>query len=81
MPSGARICASPPSEARKPRRAERIVPTGVEDHDVEPRAGALHLAQHEVHVDHLEIDVGLARRIGGDRHELVGAGTWTPWPA
>ena len=55
-------------------RAERIVTAGIEDHHVEPRARALHLAQHEIDVDHLEIDVGLARRIGADRHQIVRAG-------
>ena len=55
-------------------RAERIVPAGIEDHHVEPGARTLHLAQHEVDVHHLKIDVGLARGIGGDRNQIVRAG-------
>ena len=53
--------------------AEGIVPAGVEDDYVEPRARALHLPHHQVDVDHLEIDIGLARRIGVDWHKVVGA--------
>ena len=55
-------------------RAERVVTAGIEDHHVEPGARALHLAQHEVDVHHLEIDVGLARRIGADRNQIIRAG-------
>ena len=78
MPSGARICARPPSEDAQPARAEGVVAAGIEDDEVEPRAGALHLPQHQIDVDHLEIDVGLAGRIGADRHEIIRAATCTP---
>ena len=53
--------------------AERIVAAGVEDHDLQPRARALHLPQHDIDIDHLEIDIGLAHRIGADRHQIIGA--------
>jgi len=33
----------------------------------------VHLAQHEIDVHHLEIDVGFAGRVGADRHQIVGA--------
>ena len=55
-------------------RAKRIVTAGIEDHHVEPGARTLHLAQHEVDVHHLKIDVGLARGIGGDRNQVIRAG-------
>jgi hypothetical protein len=57
----------------QPPGAERIVATGVEDHEVEARAGSLHLPRHKADVHHLEIDVGLARRIGANRHQIIGA--------
>jgi len=49
------------------RRHDREVDEPVE----ERRVG---LAQHEIDVHHLEIDVGLARRIGADRHQIIRAG-------
>ena len=53
--------------------AERIVAAGVEDDEIELGAGALHLAQHQIGVEHLEVDVGLLGRIGVDRHEIIRA--------
>ncbi len=60
--------------AGNPPRAEtakRIVAAGVEDDDVEPRAGAVHLLQHKVGIDHLKVDVLHARGIGIDRQQPV----------
>jgi hypothetical protein len=56
---------------REASPAERIVAAGVEDDDVEPGAGAFHLAQHQVGVEHLEVDVRLLGRVGIDRNEVV----------
>ncbi len=53
--------------------AERIVAARVEDDEIELGARAVHLAEHEIDVDHLEIDVGLAGRIGVHRHKIVAA--------
>ena len=58
MPSGARICASPPSLAAQAPTAERVVAAGIEDDDVELGAGAFHLAQHQRGIEHLKVDVG-----------------------
>ena len=55
----------------KPRGAERIVSAGVEDQQVELGPGAVHLTQHEIDVDHLEIDIRLSGRIGADGNEVV----------
>jgi hypothetical protein len=51
--------------------AERVVAAGIEDDDVELGAGALHLAQHQIGGEHLEVDVGLLGRVGVDRNEIV----------
>ena len=34
-------------------------------------AGPLHLVQHEMDFHHLKINIGLPRRIGTDRHQIV----------
>ncbi|MGY3530642.1 hypothetical protein ACVISU_003410 [Bradyrhizobium sp. USDA 4452] len=53
--------------------AERIVPAGVQDDDIEPRARAFHLPQHQADIDHLEIDIGLTRGVRRDRHQIIRA--------
>src|SRR5262249_5300121 len=57
----------------KPAPSEGIVAAGVENDEVEPRASALHLAEHKRGIEHLKIDICLARRVGVDQHEIVGA--------
>ncbi len=42
MPSGAHLRQTAVGGAQA-ATAERVVPAGIEDHHVEPRAGALHL--------------------------------------
>jgi hypothetical protein len=79
VPSGAHL-RKPAIGCAEAAAAERIVAAGVEDHQVEASAGPLHLPQHQVDVDHLEIDVGFARRIGVDGDEIVGAGHLHPMP-
>ncbi len=71
-------CALRCLHLRKPARrraqapsAERIVTAGVENDEIEPRARPFHLAQHEIGVEHLEIDIGLLGRVGADRHEVI----------
>jgi hypothetical protein len=68
------------SHLRQPRfgrtqaaATERVVAARVEDHQVEFGASAFHLPQHQIAVEHLEIDIGLSGRIGADRHEIIGA--------
>ena len=70
-----RAPASAPARRRRPQAAsaERIVAAGVEDDEVELRARALHLAQHQIDIHHLKIDIGLARRVGVDRHQIIRA--------
>ena len=51
--------------------AERIVATGVENDEIEPGAGALHLAQHRLGVHQLHIDVGFLGQAGFDRREEI----------
>jgi hypothetical protein len=46
---------------------------GVEDHQVERVLRAVHLAQHEVGVDRLVLDLVLALDVGIDRDEVVAA--------
>ena len=84
MPSGACICASPPPVSRiRSFSASRARPTA----RLRPpngllrqasrmtmlslRAGAFHLAQHQIGVEHLEVDVRLLGRVGVDRNEIV----------
>ena len=55
----------------QPSSAKRIVTAGIEENEIEPRAGTLHLAHHQRRVQHFEINIGFAFRIGGDRHEIV----------
>ncbi len=50
---------------------ERVIPAGIQNDEIELGAGSLHLAKHQRDVDHLKIDVGLARGIGGDRNEVI----------
>jgi hypothetical protein len=35
-------------------------------------AGAFHLLQHQIAVEHLEIDIGLSGRISADWHQIIG---------
>jgi hypothetical protein len=51
--------------------AERIVAARVEDYDVELGSCALHLPQHQIRIEHLEVDVDLSDGIGANRHEVV----------
>ena len=73
VPDGARICASPPSVARKPRPPKGLLRQASENHEIELGARSLHLAQHERDIDHLEINISLPRGIGADGHKIVGA--------
>jgi hypothetical protein len=59
--------------ASQPGALERIVAAGVEDQDVELRAAAAHLAQHQFRADHLEIEILPTGRVGIDRHQEIGA--------
>ncbi len=47
-----------------------LVAAGVEDDDVDALV-ALHLAQHELDVDRLEVEIGLRPQRGVDRQEVV----------
>ena len=58
--------------ARKPR-PERVVAAGIEHHEIEPGAGAFHLAKHQADIHHLEVDVGLTGRVGADRDQEIRA--------
>jgi hypothetical protein len=51
---------------------ERIVPAGIQDEQVEPRPCSLHLAEHQIRIDHLKIDIRLLGRIRTHRHKIVG---------
>ena len=55
--------------AEAPR--ERVVAAGVEDHDVQSVLGAVHLAQHQVHLDPLGRDLVLTRDVRVHRDEKV----------
>ena len=55
----------------KPASAERIVPARVQNHDIEPRSRPFHLAKYQIDIDHLEIDVSLARGIRRDRDQII----------
>jgi putative ABC transport system substrate-binding protein len=59
------------STDRQAPPAERVVATGIQDDDVEPRAGSFHLAQHQIGVEHLEVDVRLFGWVGINRNEVV----------
>jgi hypothetical protein len=43
------------------------VPAGIKHHNVELGACGFHLAQHQIGIHHLEIDIGFASGIGADR--------------
>jgi hypothetical protein len=51
--------------------AERVVPARVEDHQIQARPGDPHLAQYQVQVRHLKVNVGFTRRICVDWHKIV----------
>ena len=60
--------------------AERVVAAGIEDDDVQLRPCPLHLLEHQLGVDHLEIEVLQARRVGVHRHQPVRPGHLHPVP-
>jgi hypothetical protein len=57
---------------------ERVVPASIQDNQIQLGAGSLHLSQHKRYVDHLEIDIRLARGIGRDRNEVVRSANLKP---
>ena len=57
----------------QPGRAEGIVTARIQDHEIEFGPRAFHLSQHQLGVDHLEIQVLNPGRIGIQRHQPVGA--------
>jgi hypothetical protein len=57
---------------------ERVIPASIQDNQVQFGAGSLHLSQHKRYVDHLEIDIRLARGIGRDRNEVVRSANLKP---
>ena len=60
--------------------AKGIVPAGIEDHDVEQRACALHLLQHQVGIDHLVVEVGHALGVRARGNEPIGTLHLNPVP-
>ena len=57
----------------RPVVPEGIVATGVEQHEVDPRAGFFHLVENSRGADRLRKDVGVAGRMGVDRNQIVEA--------
>jgi hypothetical protein len=70
---------SAPSSAQAPP-SKRIIAASIEDQEVESRPSPLHLAQHEVDIEQLEIDLGFSGRIGAHRHQIVGPPHLEPVP-
>ena len=68
-----------PSRPQAPP-GERIVTAGIQEQQVEPRPGPLHLTQDEVGIEQLEIHIRFPGRIGADRHQIVGPPHLDPMP-
>jgi hypothetical protein len=53
--------------------AERIVAAGVEQHQIDPRAGFFQLIENLGGRDHLHEHIGIVLRVGVDRHQVIDA--------
>ena len=58
---------------RRPEAAERRVPAGVEDHDVELRARSADGLHDGIGVERLDFELGLGVELGIDRDQIVRA--------
>ncbi len=53
--------------------AERIVAAGIEQHQVDPRAGFLKFVEDARCRNHLHEDIAFVLRVGVDRHQIIEA--------